>query len=78
MSENERATGEPVGIRQVTRVWWHKSHFCRSGTYVFCSAPEEEQTISCLCFAKKAEEDITVLMTAINLEIIVSYEMDMQ
>lgn len=39
--------------------------------YIFCSAPEEEQTVSSVCFAKKAEDSITILKTEINREIIV-------
>lgn len=37
--------------------------------YIFCSAPEEGQTVSCLFFAKKAEDSITILKTVMNLEI---------
>ena len=70
MSEKEIVIGEPVGISQVTRVWSQRTPFCRSSMYALCSAPEEEWTVSCSCFAKKVEEDITILKTAIHLGII--------
>lgn len=45
--------------------------FCRSSMCIFCSASEEEGTVSCLCFAKKVEETIIILKRVTNLEIIV-------
>lgn len=71
MCKREVSTREPVGIRGVTRIWWHRTPFCRSRKYALYSVSEEEQTISHSCLGEKKIKNLhlIVLKTEISPEI---------